>query len=628
MNEKLKGGVSHVAATDVAIANAETLTLLAQFKEVSGGERWDNVASLQESGTILAGGLSGKFESTREVITGRSVSEHALGSFRGGAGYDGSSAWQRGPGGEIVVLDAPEAKRRARSQAWLDARGYWYPQRCAFSTTGNVDSLEKDAVTYSLVQVTPLDGDPLTLWFDASTHRLACIVRRRGNDISTTTLDDYREVNGLWLPFRTTTDRADSSGLVDSRQRMQILLDHITPNIPTTDNAFDAPTMNAGARIDDPAGITTIRFDLVNNHIYVDGTVDGHAVRLMVDTGGLNLLTPAAAQRLGLAKEGKLGASGPGDERPDVAMAKAKQLRVGAAQLDSPVFYVIDLAQLPQVEGVSFDGLIGYEVFRRFGVQIDYANRQLVLCAPDRFVPPQHAAEIPFEFDRLTPIVSGVLDGLPVRLVVDTGSRVSLSLHAGFVRDNDLVAKYDAAPESVLGWGVGGAARMRPARLGHLQLGNLDIPGLAGDLFTGSKGALTNPDQAGNLGGGALRRFTVAFDYVARRLYLAPNSTLGKMDEFDRSGLWLLADPEGLLVADVAIGSAAETARIVEGDRILSIDAEPVANRTLAEWREVLRVSPAGTRMALRLSRGGDVVACELRLANRIASALRKSPLA
>jgi hypothetical protein len=601
------------------MSNADATAVFENFKAASGAMLWDDVHSLRERGTLSAAGMSGEFHALRDVRTGRYASRHRLGSIDGGAGYDGCAAWQRGPSGEIAVLDAPEAKRRARSQAWIDARAYWYPRRMA-ATYGKTSTCELDGRAYRIIEVVPADGDPLTLWFETDTHFLARIVRRRGADTVTTLLDDYRDVDGLRLPFRSITDRADAGGTVDPRQRVQTVLDEIVPNVASTDADFAVPTMAAVARIDDPSGVTSVRFDLVNNHIYVDADVDGTSVRLMVDTGGANLLTPAAARRLGLSSEGKLVASGPGEQRVDVALAHAGRVRVGTATLDHPVFYVIDLGQLPKAEGVEFDGLIGYEMFRRFGVQIDYANEQLVLSEPEKFVPPAGAAEIEFEFDRLTPIVSGILDGVPVRLTVDTGSRASLTMSSPFVRAHGLVAKYDAPSESILGWGIGGPVRMRSVRFGTLQLGGLEIGDIAGDLFTGTQGALTNPDHAGNLGGGVLKRFTVAFDYAARRMYLAPNANFATCDAFDRSGLWLIEDGEALNVVDVAQGSAAMHADIRENDRLVAIGNEKIATRTLADWRRILRERPVGTELAVRLLREDSAINVNLVLADRIPS--------
>ena len=112
---------------------------------------------------------------------------------------------------------------------------------------------------------------------------------------------------------------------------------------------------------------------------------------MLVDTGGMNILRPEAIQRLGLNVEGKLEGRGVGEASTDVALAHAQRLRVGAVSIEQPVFYQFDLGRLPDVEGEDFDGIIGYELFQRFGVTIDYAAHELRLTKPEQFAPPPKA---------------------------------------------------------------------------------------------------------------------------------------------------------------------------------------------------------------------------------------------
>jgi hypothetical protein len=595
----------------------DAASVLARFKAASGGGAWDNARSWRGEGTLSAGGLQGEFHVSTDLLSGRSVDAYRLGTLEGGDGYDGKHAWQRDPGGEVAVQDTPDEVRRARSQAWLDAHAYWYPQRMA-STLANVETREVDGKHYTVISATPQDGDALTLWFAADSGLLARTQQRQGPDVATTVYDDYREVGQRRVPFHIVTDMTDSAGRTDPRRRVEVQFEHVVWNVPLTDADFAAPAMSATAQIADPSGVTRIAFDLINNHIYVDGSVDGKPARFMLDTGGGNLLTPAAAKKFALSGEGKLAMGGAGEGRVDVALAHAREVRIGAAVLSKPVFYVLDMGQLAQVEGVDADGLVGYEMFRRFCVQIDYANRQVTLSDPAKFSVPANATAIPFTMDERTPMVTGSLDGVPIKLSIDTGSRSSLTLMSPFVREHHLLERYHAAPESVIGWGVGGASRGHPARFGTLTLGNLNIENVAGELYTGNKGAFANPDLGGNLGGGVLRRFTVTFDYTNKQMYLAPNADYGKPDAFDRSGLWLLAAGGMFEVADVVPGSAAAQAGMRVGDRISAFDDEPVARRTLAAWRQRLRELPAGTPVAVYALRGGKELNFSLVLADRI----------
>jgi predicted aspartyl protease len=604
------------AAPAPATAPTDAAGVLAQFKAATGGARWDAVTSIASKGTLAAGGLTGTADSLTDARTGYSVAHFKLGPVTGAEGFDGKTSWQVTPGGEVIALDAPDAKELARTGAWMNAMGYWYPDR-GHATYGPVRTEEASGKPLRIFTATPDDGRAIDLGFDAS-GLLVRSTQRQGADTVITLFDDYRDVSGVRVPFRFVTDRTDAAGRTDPRNHQEVQIESTSLNAPVAEGAFAMPQMAPAARITDPSGQAKIPIEIENNHIFASGTIDGKPVRFIVDTGGLNLLTPAAAERLGVKSEGKLAAGGVGDERVDLSIAHVGEVRLGGAVLEKPVFFVIDLGPLSAAEGRAEDGLVGFEMFRRFRVTVDYAAHALTLTDPAKFTPPAKAAVVPFEMSERTPIVTGTLDGLPVRLTIDTGSRSSLTLHSPFVKEHDLVAKYGAAPETVTGWGVGGPSRARPARLGTLQLGEVAIRDIAGDLYLGQKGAFADPDLSGNLGGGILRRFTVTFDYDQKKMYLLPNKEFAKPDPFDRSGLWLFSDGKTLKVVAVAPESPAEKAGIAVDDQIEKINGEAVGKQQLTEWRRWLRELPVGTKLKLTTRRGGAERTADLVLADLI----------
>ena len=114
----------------------------------------------------------------------------------------------------------------------------------------------------------------------------------QGLDTATTLLNDYRRVNGLSVPFHVVTDYTDHAGRTDPRLRTEMTVTAVSTNVTVADAHFAPPEMDATARIEAADGTTRISFDLVNNHIYIDGLINGKQARLLVDTGGTNLLTP------------------------------------------------------------------------------------------------------------------------------------------------------------------------------------------------------------------------------------------------------------------------------------------------------------------------------------------------
>jgi hypothetical protein len=599
-------------------STADGASLVARFVGVSGGgSHWDSVDAIQVDGTIAAGGMSGAFSSVDDTRTCRSVSHYKLGPIQGADGYDGKQAWQQDPGGEVVALDAPDAREKAVTTAWMVCLGSSRATKRAV-TYSAVRATDDGGRHWKVVDATPEGGRSITLWFDAETGLLGRTDERDGSDVETTRIDDYREVDGARLSFHQITDRTDATGQTDPRAHVEMKVDRIAPVAMPDAAVFAMPAMTASARIVDGSGVTQVPFDLVNNHIYADVTIDGTRMHFLVDTGGANLLTPSAAARLGAKVEGKLSGGGVGEQRVDVGLTHLGEVRLGGAALSKPVFMVMDLGDLAQIEGAPLDGLVGFEMFRRFRVTVDYQKHVLTLTDPAKFQPPAGAQVVPFELADRIPLIQAKLDGMPVRLSVDTGSRASLTMNSPFVRQNELVARYGAATESVTGWGVGGPEHARPARAGALLLGDVAVKDVVVDLFTGQKGADANPDISGNLGAGVLRRFTVSFDYDARKMYLVPNADFAKPDLYDRSGMWLLSDGDALKIVAVTPGGPADKAGLHEGDRIAKLAGEGIARRSLAEWRVRLRELPAGKHLAVTLSGVGAGRTVDLVLADLI----------
>lgn len=150
----------------------------------------------------------------------------------------------------------------------------------------------------------------------------------------------------------------------------------------------------------------------------------------------------------------------------DVAFTRSREVRPGDA-LAQPVFVIMDLGKPPAVEGYECDGLVGYEMFGRFGVRIDYARGELVLTEPAKFTRRRMRTWCRSTVQRI-PIIQGTLDGVPARLSVDTGSRVSLTLHSPFVGHGARWSRNThAAADVVVGWGVGGPSAWTPGALRH-----------------------------------------------------------------------------------------------------------------------------------------------------------------
>ncbi len=612
-------GETPIASSNATVAPAPQPTagaVFARYKEASGGAAWDRPQTLEEHGTMSTGGLSGPLTVTQDD-RGRSVDHYELGPMRGADGFDGTHAWRSDPGGEVAALDAPEARAIARTNAWL-ASTAMFQADLGGAVASAPQRRDEAGHGWDVIEVTPTGGKPATLWFDASTGLLGKTVTRQGGNTVTTVSDDYRRVGDRLVPFHAITDSTDPAGRTDPRDRVEVRFERVAAIAAPADSLFAMPAMSAVARIADPSGVARVPFELINNHIYAAGSVNGKRARFLVDTGGVNIVSPRAAKRFGVTAVGKLATHGVGDEAPDLGLANADEIRLGGAILAKPVLYVTDALDFGSLEGTEADGVVGYEIFRRFRVTVDYAKHMLTLTDPAKFQPPAGAHVVPFEQADRIPTIEGTLDGMPVRLSVDTGSRSSLTLNSPFVKEHDLINRYHPAPESISGWGAGGPHRAQEARTGTLVLGDLAVKDVATELSSGTKGAFASDAESGNLGGGVLKRFAVTFDYDAKKMYLVPNATAGKPDDYDRSGMWINQAQGGLRIEDVVPDGPAKSAGLSVGDEIVSIDGVPTKRRRLYDWRIALRELPAGKSLALVVRTGSVERRTSLVLADQI----------
>lgn len=586
------------------VAQAETPDvdrLLAEVKAALGGEVWDRVAAMRTAGTLRTSGLEGTAVAWEELTTGRFVNRYDLGITSGAEGFDGEAPWQEDDSGAVTLSDSQGDVEGAVNQAYLVARGFWFPDR----RPGEVRYLrraEEEARSFHVLEIYPRGGRRAELWIDAATGRPDRVSEEGANRTTTNYLSDYREVEGLWLPFavRTTTGEARYDTHFD------VTAVELFAEAP--EGTFARPASEiADVELLGGGDSAEIPFRLENNHIYVLASVNGSAPRnFLVDTGGANVLTRRAAAALGIEAQGAIEVQGVGEETADVGMARVEAITVGGVRLVDQTFIVIDMDEIVAAEGIEFSGLVGFELFRRFVVEIDYARERLVLTRPEAFRYQGSGTSIMFRFDGRTPVVDGAVDGIAGTFALDTGSRGSLSLHRPFVETNDLESRYSPRFERLTGWGVGGGARGQAVRPVTLTLGGLEIPGVATVFSLQSSGAFTDRYVAGNVGGAVLERFRVIFDYANQKLYLEPNEHYDDPEGADRSGLWINRVADGLLIVDVVGGGPAEAAGLRVGERIVAVDGVAYQDLSLSAIREAWRRAEPGTGVALTLRSGGE----------------------
>lgn len=586
-------------------------SILNRAWEASGGPAWDEVKALHWRVKMSASGLSGSGEIWEDVRSGRFTVTFSLGPLSGARGFDGTAAWAMDGSGQVRVQEGGDAREAAVNDAYRRSLSWWYPDRRA-ATLSDAGVTEEDGQRFHRISIHPEGGHPFELWIHAGTGLVDRFVEPGSMATQTTFFSDYRQVDGVRLPFgrRTTVG--------DPRFDQVYEVESIEVNPPLDEARLRRPGEQQVRDFEIAGGRTStdVPFRLLENHIFLEASLNGHGpLLLLFDSGGANVVTPETAARMGLPSQGSLQGIGAGEGTVEVGLTRVQELRMGDVVLRGQVFYVIPLGDAATGEEVDIPALIGYEVFKRFAVRIDYERQILTFTLPEAFQEPAGATEVPFVFHGRFAQVAGEVDGILGQFVLDTGSRGSLTIHTPFAEEHDLAGRYAPRFETLIGKGLGGGVRGAVTRAGLLKMGNVEVPAPVTFLARQQKGAFADRSIAGNVGGGILRRFTVTFDYPRQRVFFEPNGSFGREDAYDRSGLRLRRMEDGFEIEEVIPASPAGEAGLQAGDRIVEIDGRAASEVSLSDLRAYLRESPTGTEVRFVLRSGGE--AREVRLTLR-----------
>lgn len=369
----------------------------------------------------------------------------------------------------------------------------------------------------------------------------------------------------------------------------------------------------------------TIPFELYDNRIYLQVSGPGFGpCWFLLDSGAqVTHFTSELVREAGMRTAGRVGISGIGTARIRGAYVAPTTLRIGGLELpvrrgvSGPAEAVF--GSIYSGTGRRFDGVLGYDLFAAYSVQIDYAGRRLRLYRPGRHPRSSTAETMPIRIVDRKPYTTAILLAggrtLPANLHLDIGFGAALGLNSAIVSREGLIERAAPTVASSMG-GVGGVTGSRTGRLEAVMLGRLRVRRPVAILAL-VQGAGVRSDSDGWIGGELLRRFTVTIDYRTRTMMLDPNAALHEPFDTDMSGLGLLLEGQGsILVSAVGEGTPAAEAGVQRGDRLLALDGVPAATRTLEEIRKLLRQD--GEERELLLQRGSQQIRSRLRLRRRL----------
>lgn len=319
----------------------------------------------------------------------------------------------------------------------------------------------------------------------------------------------------------------------------------------------------------------------VGNFIIVEAKWDKYGpYHFVIDTGSATtLVTPALVKRYG----GGL----PHPDSPRVRVTSAEgdvmelpaaslhRIELGTAKFDDVPVLVYDLSQLSAHLGIRIDGLLGFPLFRKVRLTLDYPHNRVILERPASITAPA-GASVPFDDTTKTPLIQVGVGNRRMLILLDSGSDATMSLNPVGLDAN---FAFGPRPGATVGT-IGADHAQQIGRLNEeLMLSGYPIPKPVVDLT----------DELSAIGGGVLKYFTVTFDAVNDRVtFVRDTHRPIELPSRRSAGLSFAKTPAYWRVAGVIPQSPAEIAGIQFGDLVTKINGESVAKWNLLRFEQLV----------------------------------------
>lgn len=374
--------------------------------------------------------------------------------------------------------------------------------------------------------------------------------------------------------------------------------------------------------------------EIVNNLIVVPVVLNGQLpLKFILDTGvRTTILTEKAfSDILNLPYSRRLEVSGPGGEKiVEAFVTNNVTLDMPGIHGQGHAMLVLekDYLELRNYMGTDVQGILGYEVFSRFVVEVDYESRRLTISAPETYKPRPSYQEFPIIIEDTKPYIevpvtmrNGVR--LKTKLLVDTGASHGLVLDP--MSDEKIVVPAEHI-SSLIGRGLGGEINGKIGRINSIELGKYRLHDVIVNFPDADDYGFVDTTHSefvvrnGAIGGELLRRFTTVFNFPMEKMYIKKNASFGRKFNFNLSGLTFKAKGARLRrfeVTDVRKGSSADKAGIQIGDELISINGLPASEFDLNGINVIFDLRP-GKRLRVELIRDGQSIVKKMVLINQI----------
>jgi hypothetical protein len=365
-----------------------------------------------------------------------------------------------------------------------------------------------------------------------------------------------------------------------------------------------------------------IPFELHANLIIIPVQINkSDTLHFILDTGvSSTIITdPTVAKFINTKYVRSLQLGGVGkDSTLEAKVSIGNTLRVGYARTYNHNLVVLekDVLKLSELIGTPIHGLIGYELFERFVVTIDFRHRELHIRPPERYrYRRSDGNKIPLRVVDKKPYIDNIVinehkNEETVKLLLDTGAghAVMLNTYATTIPLPDTIVNVQ------LGIGLSGKISGYLGRLDKVRIGGFDllqvVASFPDSASFGSK-LRVEDERQGNIGGELLRRFVVTINYPEEYMALKPiRKAMKETFEHDMSGMDLRAKGvqfNEYIIDKVIEDSPASEAGLRKDDLLVFINNISAKTLNMTEIYKLLQ-KKEGKEIDLIVNRNGKLV--------------------
>jgi predicted aspartyl protease len=264
--------------------------------------------------------------------------------------------------------------------------------------------------------------------------------------------------------------------------------------------------------------------------------------------------------------------------------------------------------------GIPVHGLIGFNLFKDYIVEIDNINEKISLFKPEfyKYRDRKNDIILPLHFDGNKPfvrttIVTDEMAEVPVKLLIDTGASDAIWLSE---KSDERIKLPQNHIETFLGRGLSGDLYGVKGRIDGIWVGPLVLPKPI-VAFPNSElidQLISSNDRNGTIGAEILRRFQVTIDYRNSRLTLRPTNKVREDFNYNMSGMEITNPMPGLpifTIAEIRENSPAYFAGLKENDQILTINSSNHRDLELNDINLLLQ-SKENKKIKIKVLREGE----------------------